>query len=239
MLRGTHVHNIFEALMKRRLETGYWKDSIEDIKMKPPDGVLSQEEIESYVDRLTPWLRSLDPVKGGVELWFDEVDGLPIRGKVDLVSNYYPVTTTTGRLHAVVEDDDLAVFDYKTIKDLSKVKTDYETRRSMQLRIYALATDTRVAGYIWLPPKSAVLATVVHFTEEDLRIAKLWLSRMLDSMLGCWARFLRIEAAQFGMTIPDDLSEADWSAWGLSHPDNFLCSSKWCDHWTTCLGATT
>jgi hypothetical protein len=245
MERGTHLHNSLEAAANLWLERPEWAWDVclNRIMDAPPEGVLSQPEIESYLDRALPVVKDLIPVVGGVEAWFDDVGpacglpSLPIRGKIDLISETSLKTSEQSRPYDVC--DGPAVIDYKTISGERRIKNSWEAKRSMQLKIYCLATGLDRAGFIYFPPKSEARATFVHFSEDDLAVAHKWLTLQLEAMLACWKRFTRDPLAQFGHQLEDDeLADGDWTAWPLSHPDNILCSPKWCEHYSNCIGAS-
>lgn len=247
MERGTHVHGCFEAaahvwLRREGDPADRWVQAIEEIKTAPPEGVLSQPEIESYLDRALPLLEGLVPVIGGVEAWFDSVGPacglpeLPIRGKIDLISETGLACSEQARPFGVVNGP--AVVDYKTISGERRIKTSWEARRSMQLKIYALATGLMRAGFVYLPPKGEARAMFVELTEDDLAVAHRWLTMTLENMISCWRRFTRDPLAEFGHELdPEEVRDGDWSAWNLAHPDWILCSPKWCGHYDNCLGA--
>lgn len=238
MERGTHLHNSLEAAAKIYLDKGPdWEAAIDGIIAAPPEGILSQEEIESYMNRARLIVKDLVPTPGGVEAWFDDIGAahglpvLPIRGKIDMISSTALLTSEQARPYNVEEAG--AVVDYKTISGEHRIKNSWEAKRSMQLKIYALATGINRAGFVYFPPKTAARAIFVKFTDEELRIAHVWLTGQLNAILACWSRFL-------GRTVTwlDEFEPiGDWAAWPLSHPDNMLCSKKWCGHWKTCIGA--
>jgi hypothetical protein len=244
MERGSHLHNCLEVAAKKWLELDCpspgqaWAKALDLISSAPPEGVLSQQEIESYLRRASDVVGPLIPVKGGVEAWFDDVGVahglplLPIRGKIDLISETGLLTSEMARAFDVV--DGPAVIDYKTISGEHKIKTSWEARRSMQLKIYCLATGLKRAGFVYFPPKSECRAMFVEFSDEDLQTAHRWLTKTLDAMLECWRRFFRCYV-QWGETINSE--NRNWEAWPLAHPDWYLCSPKWCGHYDNCIGA--
>lgn len=239
MERGSHLHNAFEAAAKLRLAHPDWEwdTCVTRIKEAPPEGVLSQNELESYLSRALPILKGLTPVVGGVEAWFDAVGPacglppLPVRGKIDLISATVWDCSEQARPYAILKE--AGVVDYKTISGERRIKTSWEARRSMQLRIYCLATGLRRAGFVYLPPKDEARAIFVEFTDELLEQAHRWIRITSDVMLSCWSRFAGKE-----VTWGDEIQPiGDWTAWPLSHSDNMLCSAKWCKHFDNCLGA--
>ena len=250
MLRGTHLHACLEEAAKHKLDHDCtWREAIDAILEAPPDGILSQPVLEDHLERVFPIVSQLEPSLGGVELWFDvvgpaaDLPELPICGKIDLISEVALKVSEQARPYASEEDPCLV--DYKAISNERRIKASYEARRSMQFKIYALATGIRRAGFVYLTPKDECRAMFVELTEDDLRIAYRYLTMQLESMLSCWERFLWPVRPRgsgpltWGMEVDDienDLEYANWSAWNLSHPDNFLCSSKWCDFHEHCIG---
>lgn len=247
MKRGTHLHDGLENAAKLVLSKQHeWQRAL--LASSAMKGEMSQDEYASYLERALPIVKELVPVKGGIEAWFDSVgepwgfSPLPICGKIDLISETSWFTTEQAYVHEVIEGP--AVIDYKTISREEKIKTSWETHRSMQLKIYCLTTGLKHAGFIYFPPKTEARAMFVQYTEEDMRVAYNWLTRQLDAMLACWNTFFEYfphphtTGYSWGDEVDDKLAlQGDWQAFPLCHPDNFLCSKKWCDHFDKCIGA--
>lgn len=246
MRRGTHLHDSLELAAKGIVSNSDWdwQVALSVVSREPPKGEMPTEEIRDYLRRALPIVKDLVPVKGGVEAWFDDVGpacglpSLPICGKIDLISETSLCTSEMARPFDVC--DGPSVIDYKTISREEKIKTSWEVRRSMQLKIYGLATGLTHAGFVYFPPKTDARAMFVEFSQEDLEIAHNYLTRTLDAMLSCWCQFTGMDSHEWGETISDDWDaerHGDWSAWPLCHADNYLCSKKWCTHFDNCIGA--
>jgi hypothetical protein len=248
MERGTHVHNSLEKVAKLWLLSRpgptpeerhkAWADAFEQVRGAPLEGIMETEELASYLDRAEVIMDGLIPINDCVEVWFNgigqmfELPSLPICGKIDLVSEVGLATTQQSTKYGITPGP--AVIDYKTIGGEHRIKGPIDAKRSMQLKIYCLATGAERAGFIYLLPTSRARATFVEFNIKELTIAHNWLSMQLANILSCWRRFTGNDSITWGDTL--ESPDGDWDAWTLSSPDNFLCSPKWCDHYKQCIG---
>lgn len=218
--RGSHVHDLAECLAKMRLSGELCADAIRQA-VATTDGPLAIATATSYADRLVPFLNSCDPAEDGIERWFEGIAWqgawleLPFVGKVDLVSHNTPAIAC--RTPDEVDLDVPSVWDYKTISNAQRIKQHWQARRSLQLKTYCLATGVSRAGFVYLQKHGDPTYVWVDFSEEELTST----FRMLQ--------------------YTERTIEHRWEhgGWGLSSPDNALCSSKWCPHWKACMGSST
>lgn len=230
-LQGTQVHEFLQDAANGVIRGNAWSEGA----FAYPCGPLSLDMLEDYYARALPFLECFIPKD--TEVWFSEAAGLPIRGKIDLLSDTTPLTSEMGTLvPGLIKEP--CVVDYKTIGNPNRTKTSAEVRRSLQLRIYCLATGIRRAGFVYLPPKTDVTGVFLCFSKEELEVTRRWLERTFEVIKAKWQRFFRLSSpVEFGDEFPDEsVIGADWSVWNLAHPDNFLCQEKYCVHWSKCLG---
>lgn len=203
--RGSHVHDLYEFLARRRLQGRIWADETLWEEVLEVEGPLSENARRVYVDKIRPWLSEQRIVSAeewirGIR-WGEERLAQTFAGKIDLVTE--------------TEDGEQTVWDYKTIGNSRKIKAKWEANRSLQLRIYCLATGARRAGFIYLQKTKPPVVVCVEFTDEELAATFTWLRTQEDVIEQRWRE----------------------GGWALSSPESALCSAKWCPHWELCLGA--
>jgi hypothetical protein len=233
--RGSHVHDALEQVAKRMVNGETAVEAAEYIAEHPPEGFLKQPVLAGYLERAVVALEHITPIEGRVEQWFEEAAGLPIVGKIDLVSATTPVFDNYGLpTHSV---PGLCVVDYKTTGSPARIKDKWEAKKSLQLKIYCLATGARNAGFLWFLPSGPVKGTFVHFEEDDLAIAKLWLRHTLEVVQSRWDVAARPRMGDHAPLTTDHLVEGyDLSGFSLAAPGHGLCNAKFCEHWDRCLG---
>jgi RecB family exonuclease len=232
-LRGNHVHDALETMAKHMIAGQTAVEAAEYVAEHPPPGYLKEEALAGYLQRAVPVFEHITPIPGGTEAWFDEAGGLDICGKIDLQSATTPVFDNYGLpTHSV---PGLCVLDHKTTASPARIKDKWEAKKSLQLKIYCLATGARNAGFLWYLPSGPVKGTMVHFEEDDLAIAKLWLRHTTEVVQSRWAEAKRNGSKMYGHS--DELVEGyDLSGFSLAAPGHGLCNAKFCEHWDRCLG---
>ena len=228
MERGSQIHKALEHLAEQMSFGQTLQAAVEHVLMDLPAGPLSEAQLADYVHRAVPFFEHVTPEKGGVEQWFEYIKGLPLVGKIDLISSTTPILDSYGR--PVGSSNTRCVLDHKTIGRSDKIKTESEAKRSLQLKIYSMATGAMNAGFVYYLPYGDVRATIVTFEERDLEFARIWLRRTIDVIESRWK-----EAHELGQTAPD-FNGYNLSPFSLAEHGHFLCSAKYCDHWLDCLG---
>jgi len=227
--RGTHVHDALENMAELIIAGETAVAAAEAVGDDPPEGSLSRDVLRGYLDRAVPVFEHLAPLKGGVEAWFRKIEGMPIVGKIDLQSKRIPIFDERGL--PVGSKPGLCVLDHKTTSSPARIQDGREARRSLQLRIYCLATEITTAGFLWFLPSGPVRGTLVEFTPEELETSRKWLQEELGVVDSRWA-----EAARKDGPGPQ-IEGYDLSSFALAAPGHGLCSEKHCRHWFRCLGA--
>jgi len=230
--RGNHVHDSLEQMANLMVAGESARDAAEYLAENPPEGYLKQKVLAGYLERAVPVFELLDPIKGGVEAWFDDVEGLPIIGKIDLQSMTIPVFDDHGRPSHAISGH--CVIDHKTTASPARIKTKWDAKKSLQLQIYCLATGARTAGFLWYLPTGEVRGTMVDFSEDELAKAKLWLHHTTNVIQSRWQEAKTLGASGGGPG--PHLSGYDLSPFSLAAPGHGLCNEKFCDHWEQCLG---
>lgn len=219
--RGTHVHDALEAATNRMIRGKTAKEALEYTAEHPPKGYLKENILAGYLERAAPIFDKLKPTIA--EEWFDTAGGLPIRGKVDLQSETTPIFDSRGLLLPNVLEES-CVLDHKTIGNSTKIKSAYEAKQSLQLRIYAIATGHLNAGFLYYLPSGAVRGVVVKFTKAELDLTKKWLTEEIKVINSRW------------VGAKNEDGTYDVSKFSLARPGMPLCCKKWCNHWDLCLG---
>ena len=219
-LIGKQVHAAFELLVQ----------GMDLAALKTP-GPLPGKQLLSYLNRFAPIAQGLKPRPGGIEQWFEKLrDGTKFVGKIDLVSE----TTPLFNEHGIFTGEFLyepCVIDFKTTANPRKIPSLDEARKSLQTRIYSLATNVKRAGFIYFLPTAESLPRGIFptFSEASLRLTERWLRDTLATIEQRWENYDR-PAQEGGEGIKE---------FSLARPDHPLCSEKWCPYWKRCLGKDT
>lgn len=210
-LQGTHVHDTFEAFVRRKLAGESWEDIHKDMLLSEIPGSLMEDRQLAYVKQIWPWLSSAEPASA--EQWFeciahpDTKETLPLVGKIDLICN-----NTPGLKEG--DEDKPSVWDYKTTGRVENVKREWQIRKALQVITYALATGITRVGYAYVWPGKEPDVAYVDLDNEIL-------CRVFD--------WYKVTAANIEKRWKD-------GGWGLAAIDHTLCSRKWCPHWDACQG---
>ncbi|MEE8522177.1 MAG: PD-(D/E)XK nuclease family protein [Gemmatimonadota bacterium] len=224
--RGSHVHSGLEAACTA-MSLGV--SAVEAVQIvidlnkegKIKGRFMEHDEFTSYMLRARPVLEKLTPVEGKVELWFRKVQHLDFVGKIDLISGTLP----DGRTHR-------CVVDWKTTGRPTNIPDQYKASKSLQLKTYCLAADTRYGAFVHFLPTGPAAIVCVEFSEEDLDIARRWLTRTVGVIEYKWREALIVKAFPQG----DESPKYDLSGFSLASPEDPLCCEKHCRHWKECLG---
>jgi hypothetical protein len=213
--RGIRIHNMLEALGKEAIGTGDWEFARHGRK-------LGEEEARYYKAlEDSGILAALKPIE--VEQWIHELkfegETLPWVGKIDLIS----ATTPDAGGKGVEVLDEHCIVDWKTINSSARVLSPWQAHRSLQLRVYSLATGIPVAGFIYILPSGQVASVFCWFSQEDLKVTWTWLKANHAVLQARWNQ------------LDDD--HGNWEeVFSLAPLDHALCSKAWCSHWSRCLG---
>lgn len=230
--RGNHVHAALEAMAIHMTRGLTAVEASELVAENQPDGSLKPHVLAGYLEKSVPVFEQLTPIKGKVEEWFERAGGLAICGKIDLQSSRTPLFDPNGRICGSTEGH--CVLDHKSIGNPARMKSAYECTQSLQLMIYCLATGAKNAGFLYyLPGIAPVRGVVVSFDEEPLRLMKKWLTTMLTVVDSRWVEAKRLSGCGNGAP---EVSGFNLQPFALARPGHGLCSAKYCDHWTRCLG---
>lgn len=238
MERGTHVHAALEAVARRMTaEDGQTPldaaGAVAAVKDAPPVGVLAPEALTGYLDRALPVFEHLHPMMGRVEEWFRDAGGFEVVGKIDLVSKWAPTADGDGKLLGHTEN--LCVIDYKTTGSSFFIPTPLQAQRSLQLRLYCLATGARRAGYVYFLPSGPPILRVATFSEQDLVLTRRWLSGTIRVIEHRWKTAAEMVREGPGQLISGPKGDFDVSVFALARPGHPFCGEK-CEHWTRCIG---
>jgi len=231
--RGNHVHDMLERMALLMIEGDTAVQAAEAVAESKlcTEGYLKPNVAANYLQRAVPVFEHLKPRKEGVEAWFRDVSGLPIVGKIDLISETTPLVDPSG--YVIGSVDKLCILDHKTIGNPARMKGTYEAKKSLQLKIYCLATGARNAGFIYYLPTGAVRVVVVEFTEAELDIARTWLDLTLKTINRRWEEAAALSGRETGAPEVEGFNLLPFS---LAEPGHPLCNAKFCDHWDRCLG---
>jgi hypothetical protein len=213
--RGIRIHNMLEALGKEAIGTGDWEFARHGRK-------LGEEEARYYKAlEDSGILAALKPIE--VEQWIHELkfegETLPWVGKIDLVS----ATTPNMKGKTVEVLGEPCIVDWKTINSSARILSPWQAQRSLQLRVYSLATGIPVAGFVYLLPSGQVTSVFSRFTTEELKVTWTWLKANHAVLQARWAQ------------LDDD--HGNWEeVFSLAPIDNPLCCKQWCPHFQRCLG---
>lgn len=211
--RGTHVHEALEIQAKAMANGMSAREALDSMEL--PTGYLPEPELRSYLERALPAMNDLQPIRGQVERWFRSAGKLPMNGKIDLVSRVTPVFKF-GEPAGFV--DGPCVIDHKTTSKPEKVPSPEEAHRSLQLRLYCLATGCNSAAYIYHLPSGDCMGVSATFTDEELKETELEMLKVIVEVEKKW---------EAGDERPFLLNKS---------PGRGLCCEKWCRHWNTCFG---
>lgn len=230
--RGNHVHDMLENMALYMTKGMTAVEAAEAVHESDAfDGYLKPPAAASYLERAIPVFELIKPKKGGVEAWFKDAQKLPIIGKIDLQSSTTPVFGPNGLPVDSREED--CVLDHKTIGNPARMKGAHEAKKSLQLRIYCLATGMNTGGFIYYLPSGPVRGVVVTFTDAELALTREWLRLQLDVIDSRWERAKELSGSD---TTAPDIGGYNLQPFSLAEPGHGLCSPKWCDHWAECLG---
>ena len=232
--RGNHVHDMLEHVGILMSKGDSAVQACERIAEVCTEGYLKPHVAAGYLERALPVFELLAPKVGGLETWFEDVAQLPIVGKIDMVSTQTPMFDGSGIPTHFVEE--LCVIDHKTIGSPARMKGQFEAKKSLQLKIYCLATGARNACFLYYLPTGAVRGVSVKFTEADLELAKLWLAGTLAVIDSRWVAAKELSGCGNGAPEVDGFNLLPFAL--ADAPGSGLCSPKFCDFWDQCLGAT-
>ena len=219
--RGTHVHEAMEIMAKIMADGKTAEEALEIMKAELPKGYLPELELTGYLTRSLVAMRDLKPIRGQVERWFRNAGRLPMVGKIDLVSSVTPVFEFG---QPAGNEPGPCVIDHKTTSKPEKVPSPEEAHRSLQLRLYCLATSTKSAAYIYHLPTGDCMGVSATFTAEELKETELEILQVIVEIEKKWAvgekdPYMICDSPGRGLCRnPDDVS------WGG------------CRHWEKCFG---
>jgi len=217
--RGSQVHATIEHLCKRWFELKDWGEVYNEYNDDVTpfiEGPLDPQQMWGYMARLRPYLEQTTPLE--VEKRFCEIDGLPVVGKIDLISATIPLVDAYRGVPSGGSVKGLCVIDWKTLGAGKKGKSNYEAHESLQLQLYSLASEIPTAAFVYLPMNAKVYSAQAQFTPEELARIKRWLETQ-DKTIRCrW----------------EDYDNIGFDAFSLASRECFLCTEKWCQHWNEC-----
>lgn len=213
MEKGTDIHSCLEAVSRRMLAGEGPVSALEAVMDAPPVRFIAPDVARDYLARCSDLVLRFRPTEVEREFRFP-LGGVVIRGRIDFVGE-----------ELAAEQD--VVLDYKVTGSPATVKDYADSRRSLQLHIYALATGITRVGYVWLLPRGAPEVVLVDLAPEALRVTELWLRDQSGAIDAMWG-------ATRGLTLDDIFAEH--SPWPLAARDYIFCSQRACPFWGRCVG---
>ena len=237
LAKGSHVHDGLECLANLMIKEGMTAlEAAEEVATNQPEGYLKEPEFANYMHRGAEVFQYIKPVVA--EEWFelripDEVGQPKLVGKIDLRSSVVPGFDHNG-LPATILKEAQCVLDHKTTGNPKNIKSHYEAKNSLQLRIYCMVTGARHAGFLYYLPTGPVRGVVVEFSDEDIELTRKYLQENMQVIDWRWMEAKRVSGCGNGAPEVHGFNLRPFSL--SPTPGYGLCQAKYCRHWDQCLG---
>ena len=217
---GSAVHECLEAVGAARIDKLDERDALQAGKI--------QRRLKAYPEGMDDYLEAARPVLDvlqfqSVESWFRDVDGLPIIGKIDVVSKTTPIFKANvfdGNAHV-----NPCVLDWKcTKKPYNAFRALSDIGKSLQLQIYCIAAGIKTACYVYLLPGGRIMGATAVYNDAQLKLTKRWLETKIGVINNRWQQ------------ASNDDGTFDMEMFDIARVDDYLCSSRFCEFWDKCLG---